>query len=409
MRRRRVVMGLGALALIALSTLGARAYQEQSSGPWLEVQRRDLVIGIPFDGELQAVDSVQLGPPQVPRLWNFKVSFLAPEGKEVAAGQPVMRFDASELQRRLQQQMTEHDSAIKQLEKKEQDLLVEQRGLELQLEEARARWRKADFAVDVPAELVSRREIEEAKIDQGLAQLEIDHLAASLESMDGRRINELANVRLRRDRAAAEVAGLQQNIEAMTVKAPRAGTVILTTDRRNQKTKVGDQVWQGRSVLEIPNLSQMQVEAEVFEADAGRLVVGQSATLFLDAYPDHEFKGRLVSIRRAVQAKSTRSAEKIVKVGIDLDLTDTERMRPGMRLRGNLEVERLEKVMTVPNDAIFADADGVWVLKRTWMGKERQRPELGSRNADFFQVLSGLQPGDRVLGRSSLNLTEGNE
>lgn len=409
MTLRRFVWGLGVIALVGLSTLGVRAFQGQGEGPWLEVQQRDMILGVPFEGELEAVDSVLLGPPQIPRMWNLKVSFLAPEGKEIAAGQPVLRFDGSELQRRLQQQMSERDSAEKKLEKREQDLEVEQRRLELQLEEARARWRQANFAVEVPAEVVSRREIEEAKIDQRLAQLEIDHLSHRLDGMAGRRQNDLANLRQRRDRAAAKVDELRRNLEFLTVKAPRDGTVILTTDWRDQKVKVGDQVWRARKVLEIPDLTHMRVEAEVAEADVGRLEVGQAASLFLDAYPDHEYLGRLASIRRAVQAKSTRSAEKIVKVKIDLDATDTQRMRPGMRLRGRLVVERLQAVTTVPNDAVFTDANGVWVMQRTVFGKERRRPRLGSRNDRYFQVLEGLQPGDRVLGRSAADTGEGSE
>lgn len=394
------------ILVLLLLAFGAWAVQLGGEGPWLEVQRRDLVVGIPFEGDLRAVDSLEIGPPQVEGVWSFKVSFLAEEGKEVRAGQPVLRLDTTELQRRLQQEMAEQESAEKKLQKKEQDLQVEQRRLELRLAEAEARWRKTQFAVDVPAEVVSRRQIEEAKIDQRLAQLEIDHLSRNLEAMAQRRHSELSNLRQRRDRAAAKVEALRQGIQAMTVKAPRDGTVIMITNWRQQKTKVGDQVWRGSRVLEIPDLSQMRVEAEVAEADAGRLQVGQGASFFLDAYPDREYHGRLVQIRRAVQAKASRPAEKVVKVTIDLETTDTQRMRPGMRLRGILEVERLENVVAIPNDAVFTGPQGVWVWTRTLFGKDRLQPNLGIRNGQFFQVLEGLEPGDKVLGRVTLDNPE---
>ena len=401
MRRQRLRRGAWWGLGLLLITFGVWASQQGAEGPWYEVQRRDLVIGIPFEGDLHAVDSVEIGPPQVERVWNFKVAFLAEEGKEVQAGQPVLRFDTTELQRRLQQEMAERDSAEKKLDKKRQDLEVEQRQLELRLAEAQARWRKSQFAVEVPPEVVSRRQIEEAKIDQRLAQLEIDHLTRSLEAMDGRRQSELSNLEQRRDRAAAKVESLEQGIAAMTVKAPRSGTVILVTDRRHQKTKVGDQVWRAAKILEIPDLTQMRVEAEVSEADAGRLQVGQTASFYLDAYPDREYHGRLVQIRRAVQAKASHPAEKVVKMTLELDSTDTQRMRPGMRLRGSLEVERLEDIVTIPNDAVFTGPQGVWVWTRAHFGKDRRQPTLGIRNAEHFQVLEGLEPGDKVLGRAS--------
>lgn len=390
---------VGGLVLLALLVVGVHTYRQQATGPWFELQRRDMVLGVDFEGELEAVQSVFLGPPPVPGVWTFKVSFLAPEGKEVAAGQPVLRFDASDLQRKLQQRLAERDSADKQLEKAVQDLQVRERNLELSLAEAEARWRQTQFSVDVPADIVSRREIEEAKIDQRLAQLEIDHLRAGLAAMDNIRETKLANLRQRRDRAADKVTTLQDGIAAMTVEAPRAGTVILTNNWRNEKIKVGDQVWRAYRVIEIPDLSAMRVDAEVAEADAGRLRVGQPATLYLDAYPDREYRGRLTSIRRAVQAKTHRPAEKVVKVQVELETTDTERMRPGMRLQGRLEVERIRDVVTVPEDAVFTGPAGIWVWTRTPWGKERRVPQLGRRDGRYFQVLDGLDAGDRVLSR----------
>lgn len=403
-KRSRLWLGGIALAILVVASLGARTVQQRLDGPWLEVQRQDLVLSIPFEGELEAVDSVRLGPPTVSRVGTFKISLLAPEGKEVRVGQPVLGFDTSDIKRRLQQRMTDRDSAEKSLEKAAQDLDARQRDLELRLAEAEARFRKTQFHLDVPEQVVSRRELEEAKIDRRLAQLEIDQLRANLDGMGRLREIELANVRSRRDRAARKVVELQEAIAAMTIKAPRSGTVIYSTNWRDEKSKVGDQVWRSVQVMEIPDLSQMRAEAEVAESDAGRLEVGQAATLYLDAYPDREYRGTLTHVRRAVQAKTRRPAEKVVKVQIQLQSTDTERMRPGMRLQGQLEVERLPEVVTVPGDAVFSGPEGVWVWKRTLWGSERRALELGRRGGDSgraeIQVLSGLEPGDRVLGRA---------
>ena len=382
-----VIMGLAA---------GSRALQEDD-GRWLPVERRDLVIGIPLEGELSATRSASIGPPPIQSVWNFKISYLAPEGKMVRQGQPVVRFDTSDLQQRLQKKVSERDSAAKELEKLVTDLEIERRSLELQLSEAEAELRKATFSADVPADVVAANELRTAAIDERMAQLRIGHLKRNLDFMDTKETSQIGSLEQRRRRADAEVAELEAAIDAMTVKAPREGTVILDTDRRRQKIKVGDQVWRARKVLEIPDLSSMQVEAQIAEADAGRLKVGQAVTFRLDAHPDREYGGRVESIRRAVQQKSRSNPEKIVRAVVSIDLTDTERMRPGMRLRGTVEIDRLSDAVVVPQEAVFADSSGAWVWSHGLFGRQKVEPRLGPRNDRYFQVLEGLEPGDSVL------------
>ena len=395
-RRRWIVVVILALSL----AVGSRALQDDSKGRWLPVERRDLVMGVPLEGELKAVRTVSLGPPPIQNQWNFKISYLAPDGKEVREGQQVIRFDTTELQQSLQRKISERDSAEKELEKLVTDLKIERRELELRLSEAQAELRRASFSTEMPRDVVAAKDLETALIDQRMAQLQIDQLNSNLEYMDTRETSRISSLEQRRQRAAAEVEELEAAIQAMTVKAPRNGTVILDADRRRQKVKVGDQVWRARKVLEIPDLSSMQVEAQIAEADAGRLEIGQQVTFRLDAHPDFEYTGRVDTIRKAVQSKSAGNPEKVIRAVIALDATDTERMRPGMRLRGTVEIERLPDVVVVPQEAVFADTGDAWVWSRGLLGTKKVEPELGLRNDRYYQVISGLEPGDAVLAQS---------
>ncbi|MEM9597642.1 MAG: HlyD family efflux transporter periplasmic adaptor subunit [Acidobacteriota bacterium] len=396
--KRRIGPGIALLA-IALLLAGwwtARAAGDDG-GIWLEVDRRDLVIGVPVEGELASVDSVLLGAPQVEGLWNFKIAFLAPEGSEVKEGQPVLAFDTTELQQRLLQQTAERDATEKELEKKTTDLTAERRQLRLDLAQAQARLRKVRFDIEVPESVTSRRDLEKARIDERLADLEIARVERRLQAMDVKEEVELGSLRIRRDRAARQLSDLQANLAALTVPAPRAGTVILRTDWRNEKKKVGDQVWREEKVVEIPDLDKLRVEGEVAEADSGRLTSGQAVTFRLDAYPDREYRGTVATVRRTVQRRSARNPAKVVRVTLDIESTDTERMRPGMRMRGRIEIERIPDVTVVPATAVSTGPEGPSVQIRGLLGTEKVFPQLGRRDDAGFQVLEGLSSGDRVL------------
>lgn len=393
---RRAAILVAVLALAAVSAWGV-ARESLSPDSWTRVERRDLVIGIEVEGELASVESAEIGPPQIPRVWDFKISMMIPEGTEVVAGQPVLGFDTTRLQQELQQKVAERDQAEKELEKTTTDLEIQRRNQLLQLAEAEATLRKADLKLAVPEEVVRRKELELATIDRRLAQMQIDYLKANLDHLAAQSRADLESLREKRDRAAARVEEIQSHVEQMTVKAPRSGTVIYKTDWRGNKTKVGDSTWRAGKVLEIPDLSRMRAEGKVAEADAGRLLAGQRVSFHLDAYPDQEYRGTVAKIRRTVERKSRSNPEKVVRLEIAVDETDTERMRPGMRFRGVIESQRVEDAVVVPSDAVLVRPGGTAVVKRTLFGRAEVRPTFGKRNDELFEVTSGLAEGDWVL------------
>ena len=397
--RRRLIGWLLALLSIPLIALGGwrlAGALGPSEARWIPVERRDLVVGVQVEGELEAVESLLIKPPQIPRLWNFKISMMAPEGSVVQEGQPVLAFDTTELRQRLQSKIAERDSVAKQLEKKVSDLAVEKRQAQLNLAEARGNLRRADLKLATPEDTVERVTVEKAKIDQNLAQLEIDSYLEQLQHMENRGAAELRWLREKKDQAFARVEELQEFIQQMTVKAPRSGTVIHLANWRGEKKKVGDSTHRSQNLLEIPDLDRMRATGLVDEADAGRLSEGQEVTLRLDAYPDRVYRGRVKAIHRAVQRKSPFTSEKAVKIDVELAATDRERMRPGMRFRGEVEVERVVDSLVVPQEAIRFGPQGPWVVRKTLWGKAEVAPTFGARNSRYFEVLEGLSESDRL-------------
>lgn len=404
MRRRWLLLAAGLVLLAAAALLVhttsfglAGAASDDGDGSALRVERGDLVITTAVAGTLDAIDAELLGPPGIPSIWNYKIAFMAPEGSEVEAGQPVLRFDPSELQRKLQETMAERDAAATELEKSRVDLERTLRDMELQLAQARARARRARLETDVPEGLRAAKELTEARLDRDLAAHEVTSLEQRLDLERRAGDAQVTALREKRDRAEQRVAEMQEYIERMTVKAARAGTVIYVTDWRGDKKKVGDEVWQARKVLQIPDLTRMQATGQVDEADSGRLAVGQPVSLHLDAHPDTEYRGRVAEIARAVNRKDRGNPLKQVELTIALEQTDTERMRPGMRFQGEIEVERADGVLLAPAAAVRSTAAGPVALRRTLLGSERVVPEVGRRNDDWVEILGGLEEGQVLL------------
>ena len=403
--RRAWPAGLAILLAAGLWWFSGRASGDAASD-WVEVERDELVVGIGVTGTLAAVESVFLGPPQIEDLWELKIAFMAPEGSAAQPGMPVLGFDTSELERSLLEKIAERDAAAKELEKRVTDLEIARREDELRLAEARARLRRTRLQVDVPPELAAANELAQARTDLALAEREIRHLEAKLGF--GRRSGsaELGTLAGTHERAAARVAEIEDQIRRLTVLAPRAGTVVWVSDWRGEKKKVGDSAWRADKIVEIPDLSRMRAEGEVDEADAGRVAVGQKVALRLDAHPDVVFRGTVRSIRSTVQTRSPFDPQKVVRLEVELDETDPQRMRPGMRFQGTVEVERVEDAVVAPAEAVFATAEGPLVFRRGVFGPEPVRPRLGKRSDQLVQILGGLAPGDWI-SRRDLRAEEG--
>jgi len=392
----------GFAALVALAAGGwylARGGGQDLDAGWAEARRSDLVLGVEVTGTLAAVESNFIGPPPIPDVWDFKISMLAPEGKDVKRGEPVLAFDASELQKQLDLKLAERDAARKRIEEKQMNVALARERDRLRLAEAEARRRKARLKVDVPEEMAKAKELERARLELEEAEREIAFVRAAIAAAREADEAALASLREERDAADRRVREIRFAIEQMTVRAPRDGTVIYVADWREEKKKVGDSVWRGQKVLEIPDLRRMKARGEVDEADAGRVRPGQRVLLRLDAHPEMEFTGKVSSVWNVFERKSWREPQKVMRLEIELDRTDPERMRPGMRFRGTIETERIPGVLLVPVQAVFPGREGPFAYKKTWLGWKKVRLETGRRNDREVEVRSGLAEGDRVAQR----------
>ncbi|ANM30009.1 hypothetical protein ABI59_11155 [Acidobacteria bacterium Mor1] len=395
--KRRLLLAVAILLVVAAGWwFSGTLLGGEETGTWVTAERGDLRTTVDVEGTLRAVDSGAVGPPPITATYNFKIARMAPEGDEVEPGTPILSFDTTELQQSMQRLQAEADTVRKQIEKTENETLLSLQTDGLRLAEAEAKLRKAQLKVDVPEELSKGNDLADARLDLQLAEAEVAHLQKRLEGSKRARDANLKSLNNQLSQAEGDVREIQSAIEMMTVKADRKGTVVYVTDWQDQKKKVGDQVWRGASVLELPDLTVMQAEGNVHEANAGRIETGQRVKLRLDAHPDVEFEGAVKLIRRNVQRQSWRTPLKVVKMEIELDETDPQRMRPGMRFRGEAEVEKLEDVLLIPLAAVTPTPDGPMVRRKSLMGDEYVPVELGARDDTRVQVLGGLAEGDRI-------------
>jgi HlyD family secretion protein len=388
----RVRVGVtGVLVLILAFAASARGPLPETT----RVQREDLAIGVEVEGELMAVRSTEIGPPVVREMWEYKIAFMAPESAAVKKGQPIVGFDASNLQRQLEEKGAEYDEAVKRIERKEVELLGQRRDIELQLAEAESRLEKARLKNDIAENLRARNEVQATVLDLKNAEQAVANLKARIAAIRNSEEASLRSLFNQRDRAKTRVSDLEDAIKVMTVLAPQDGIVIYKTGWRDEKKKVGDTMWYGEKLLALPDLTEMRADGFVDESDGGAVAAGQKVTLRLEALPDKDLTGRITKIGRAVRRKSFRVPYKVFQVQVTIDKGDPA-LRPAMRFRGEIETAKAARVLTIPRDAVFVRASGPVVWVKGWRGFQEKSVKLGRHNRRQVEVADGLSEGDEI-------------
>ena len=154
---------------------------------------------------------------------------------------------------------------------------------------------------------------------------------------------ELAKAK--RDQAQASFETAQTNLAYTTITAPMSGIVVSREVDAGQTVAAS---LQAPDLFRIADLSQMQVEVSIDEADVGKLDTGLAATFNVDAYPESTFTGRLVQVRnQPVVTSNVTTYVGIVRVANPAML-----LKPGMTANVKIIVQAVDDVLTVPNSAL---------------------------------------------------------
>lgn len=366
----------------------------------VKVVKAPLDIKVHATGQLQSSASFYVGCPSVERVWQYTISFMAPEGKAVKEGDMILAFDAREIMQRLQLKQSDLDTALKELQRMRLAEQQSRESLAIQYEQEKVDKQKAVRKADYPEDLIAPMDLQKRKMELELADLEEKlaekRLANQISGMASRIQVQESKVRL----LQAQVERLESDAQKMNVLAPKAGLVVYTPSWDGKKKAVGDTCWFGETILELPDLARMQMKAVILEVQAGRVKEGQPAEVRLDSNPDRVYKGKVTSLGRVFRVKSDSQPAIVFDAVIDLSESDPGLMRPGMAAGVDITVSSKNDVLQVPDAAIVYREKGAAVWKKGVLSQDLTPVTLGARSAGMVEILSGLAENDLIVIRS---------
>lgn len=182
-----------------------------------------------------------------------------------------------------------------------------------------------------------------------------------------------------------EVLRTGQIQRTLTLYSPASGVVVEKKVVRGQATMPGEQLYT------IADLSEVWIDAELREADAGSIHAGSAADVEFAAIPSRSFKGRVEYVYPTLQEES-RTVRARVAVA-----NSGGTLKPGMYATVRLRAP-LRSALTVPSSAVLRTGDRNIVFVD--MGGGALMPhdaELGRSAGEYTEVLAGIEPGQRVV------------
>ena len=386
------------LVLVGGASAGIYRYRQSLNAvtyPAAPARLGDFLVIIRCRGELKAERSVAVYAPRVP---DLRIAWLAPAGEAVKKDASIVRFDSSTAQQQLQQK----DAALRQSQATLDQAVAQSRITSEQdksdLADARFTVERAKLEVS-KQEIVSRLQGEAAQVDLTIAEQKLKVQQATVELHATADRSKIASATRLRDQAAADVDLTKSRIGQMELKAPLDGILVFESNYSqgwmNAKPfKVGDNVYAGMEIAEMPDLGTLTMDAKVEEIDRGRIEPGQETRVRIDSLPELTMNAKLDRISLMAETTNEFPPTRNFRAYAPIVKPDG-RLRPGMNGGMDIVIRRIPNAISIPSKALFTHA-GKPVVYVADKGQYRAvNVDVQARNPDEVAV-TGISAGTMV-------------
>jgi multidrug efflux pump subunit AcrA (membrane-fusion protein) len=364
-----------------------------SSPSDLRVHRGTLVERHLLTGVLEAIDGAEI---KVPRTGEHRlqIQWLAPDGAMVADGDTVLEFDNSSFTANLDQQRTAVQRSRRTLLQTRAQGEARLREAEAAVERTRITLAKAEIDASVPESIRSRYDHSRVKLAATKARANHEKALADLHSTataveSENQVGEEQYLKVERELTVAEEA-----LKALVLTAPRDGIIVVDEHPwEDRKYQIGDTLFQGWTVLRIPDLKRLQVRATLSDVDDGRLETGLAARCTPDIEPGLHLEGRITEITPIAREQRIFSERRGFDVTIEIGNDFGEALLvPGMSVLVEIEA-RAEESLLIPRSAVDLDSEPprAFLRKGTWA-----EIEIGACSAQSCILIDGLAEGAKL-------------
>lgn len=386
---RKLLMILAAVIVIVSSAYLVMA----STGNKLKVEKKQLIIQdvisgpfleyIPLNGNVQPIKSIYIETVEGGKVEEI----LADDGVQIKAGTPIIRLANQQFQMdminreaQLLDQQNNLRTARRQMDQQTTTLLSEALQNEFDIIEAK---RNYEINIKLFADsAISKLEFERSR-ERYQYLLRNHHLTKNKINLDSLyRQSQSGQIESSLNLIYQNLNFLHKSMESLIVRAPIDGQLSQI------QVELGETVSPGDRIAQVDDMTDLKVTTQVPEQYNSRLQVGQ--------------KARFTESGKEYIMTVSKIYPEIISGHFSIDLEfegdKPENIRRGQTLQLKLALGNETQAIQVPRGSYFQHTGGNWIYAISDENEARKRPiKLGKQNSDYYEVLEGLAPGDRVI------------
>ena len=357
-----------------------------------EVKRGEFNDYVRLTGSVQPITTVQLSPLET----GIVERIVAEEGTKVKRGDVIVELSNNNLSMQILQ--SEADLAEKQnilrntlISMEQQRLTLRQEQLQLELDVQRKRRTFEQNDELYRSDLLARETWLQSKEDYELA-LKRRELVMERQRQDSLyRTNQVVQMEEDLNSMARNMQLIRQRVDNLNVKAPIDGEVGMLS------VVLGQSVGSGTSIGQVNDLSAFKVTAQVDEHYIDRIVRGLTATF---ERQDHNYQMMLNKVYPEVREGQFRA-------DFIFDGVAPSNIRSGQTYYLNLQLGQSANALLIPRGAFYQTTGGGWIYVLDESGERayRRHIRIGRQNPQYYEVVEGLQEGDRIITSDYKNLS----
>jgi HlyD family secretion protein len=314
-------------------------------------------------------------------------------GQPIKAGDPILRLSNDSFLQGAIENEGRYIVAIQQLRESKNRLMRERLSKDDELLDAiyellklQRQRERVQGALERNIDLISRAEVQDIddKIEYRIKKNDI--LARQLQQDAQLRAQQLTQIKESLKRSQKNVQMIQSSFNNLVVMASITGRLSTLS------AEIGKTISESESIGQIDDLSSFKVRAEIDQFYISKVVLGQNAEMTVD--------GQNYTLN--VSKISPEVVDNVFIVDLNFVSDAPSGVRPGQSIPVNLELSSRGRALLVKKGGYYRDTGGRWIYKLSEDGlaAHRQDIRLGRQNPNYYEVVEGLELGDRVITSS---------
>lgn len=375
---------IGALLWLGLSNFSSTLKVEKRGLSIDDVKKEQFNDYVRLDGQVAPISVVQISPEE----GGIVMQKVVDEGAHVKKGDVIVKLSNSSLDLQIlsaESELAEKQNLLRntQISMEQDRLNNKNEKLQLDMDIVRKRRTYQQQTKLYKEQLNSREEYIQAKEDYDLAVKKHSLIVRRLSQDSLYRRTQVSQMSENLDNMRKNVLLVRQRKEHLNIRSMINGEVGLLD------VELGENITSGQKIGQINDMSDFKVEATIDEHYIDRIRQGLAATF--------EREGKSYGLRVRKVYPEVRDG----KFKIDFVFTGTRpnNIRTGQTYYIDLQLGQSEPAVIIPKGTFFSVTGGNWIFVVDKSGKKayRRKIRIGRQNPEYYEVLEGLQPGEKVI------------